>query len=270
MNYELTLLPEVLWDKTFFVPLLRRMEESGMINDYKMDRDKDPMGAAIADYHRHGVAGRLRVFAPDFDEDEIPVDTLFRTLDEMPVLEQKALGLAQGRILDVGAGAGCHTLVLQQRGHRVTAIDISPLSVATMTERGVADARAVDFWDMEGTFDTILMLMNGIGIVGTLDALPRFFAHTRQLLGPGGRLLLDSTDIAYLYEDEDGRIELPQDGYYGEMTYRMQYKRIKGDSFHWLYVDPITLAAQAQECGFRMEILASDEDGSYLASLQCI
>ena len=130
-----------------------------------MKPEKDPMGRAIADYHATGKAARLRVFSPMFDEDEIPVKTLFRGMDEMPAIEQKALQLSHGSILDVGAGAGCHSLALQQQGRQVTAIDISPLAVATMRERGVMDVREQDFFTLDGHYDTILMLMNGIGIV---------------------------------------------------------------------------------------------------------
>ena len=122
-----------------------------------LPKDKDPMGAAIADYHRTGRASTLRVFSSQFDEDEIPVDTLFRTLADMPSIEQRALAMARGKILDVGAGSGCHALALQKMGKEVTAIDISELSVEVMQERGVEDARAIDLYDehfME-RYDTI-------------------------------------------------------------------------------------------------------------------
>lgn len=136
---------------------------------------KDPMGAAILDYWQKGKAGRLRVFSSQFDEDEIPVETLFRSLEEMPELEQRALQMAQGRILDVGAGSGCHSLVLQEMGEDVLSIDISPLSVQVMTERGL-DARQVNLFDEHFVerFDTILMLMNGSGIIGKLANLEVF------------------------------------------------------------------------------------------------
>lgn len=234
-----------------------------------MQRDKDPMGAAIADFHRCGQTGRLRVFSPDFDEDEIPVETLFRTFDAMPPLEQQALRAAHGRTLDVGAGAGCHTLALQDLGIDVTAIDISPLSVETMRQRGVLHAEEQDFWTLPPEpFDTILMLMNGIGIVGTLDALPRFFRHIGTILAPDGQLLLDSSDLVYLYEDEEGHVELPTDGpYYGELQYTMQYKRIKGAAFPWLYVDFATLQRIAAENGFRAELMAKGEHYDYLARI---
>ena len=106
-----------------------------------MKADRDPMGRAIAEYFATGKAARLRVFSPMFDEDEIPVATLFRTRDEMPAIEREALEVASGAILDVGAGAGCHSLALQAMEKQVIAIDISPLAVETMRERGVHDVR---------------------------------------------------------------------------------------------------------------------------------
>ena len=233
-----------------------------------MTVDKDPMGRAIADYHATGKASRLRVFSPMFDEDEIPVETLFRPLDGMPAIEQKALELACGDILDVGAGAGCHSLALQQMGKHVTAIDISPLAVATMRERGVADVLEQDFFTLDGHYDTILMLMNGIGIVGSLSRMPAFFMQVDRLLAPGGQLLCDSSDICYIFEDEEGIIDLTGiDGYYGELTYQMQYKGIKGEPFPWLFIDPETLREQAHAHGFACEVVSCGSHYDYLARI---
>ena len=233
-----------------------------------MQAGKDPMGSAIADYHATGKAARLRVFSPMFDEDEIPVATLFRRFDEMPAIEQEALRTASGAILDVGAGAGCHSLALQAMEKRVTAIDISPLAVETMRERGVKKVIEQDFFTLEGHYDTILMLMNGIGIVGTLRRLPDFFLQVDRLLAPGGQLLCDSSDICYIFEDEDGIIDLTGiEGYYGELTYQMQYKSVKGEAFPWLFIDPETLAEQAAAHGYRCDIIARGTHYDYLARL---
>ena len=233
-----------------------------------MQAGKDPMGSAIADYHATGKAARLRVFSPMFDEDEIPVATLFRRFDEMPAIEQEALRTASGAILDVGAGAGCHSLALQAMEKRVTAIDISPLAVETMRERGVKKVIEQDFFTLEGRYDTILMLMNGIGIVGTLRRLPDFFLQVDRLLAPGGQLLCDSSDICYIFEDEDGIIDLTGiEGYYGELTYQMQYKSVKGEAFPWLFIDPETLREQALAHGFHCDIIARGEHYDYLARL---
>ncbi len=227
------------------------------------------MGRAIADYYKDGKAARLRVFSPMFDEDEIPVATLFRRLDEMPAIEREALNLATGHILDVGAGAGCHAMALQEMGKQVTAIDISPLAVETMGRRGVKEVREQDFFTLDGPgYDTILMLMNGIGIVGMLSRMPAFFMQLDKLLAPGGQLLCDSSDICYVFEDEDGFIDLTGvDGYYGELTYQMQYRSVKGEPFPWLFIDAETLREQAARHGFDVEVVLTGEHYDYLARI---
>ena len=234
-----------------------------------MTKENDPMGRAIAEYQTTGRSERLRVFSPMFDEDEIPVATLFRDVDQMPAIEREALRLTRGATLDVGAGAGCHSLPLQARGIDVTAIDISPLAVETMRQRGVRRATEQDFYDTRGKYDTILMLMNGIGIVGTLAEMPRFFSQLDRILAPGGQVLCDSSDICYVFENEDGIIELPPgEGYYGELEYRMQYRDTIGEPFAWLYIAPDTLAEQALRHGFRAEVIARGDHYDYLALIQ--
>jgi SAM-dependent methyltransferase len=227
------------------------------------------MGAAIRDYYLKGKASQLRVFSPDFDEDEMPVPTLFRNFKEMSPLEQKALELAKGKILDVGAGSGCHSLSLQEMGKNVVAIDISPLSVQTMKDRGVKVVKEINFFQIEGEFfDTILMLMNGAGIIGKIDKLPVFFSHIKSLLAPDGILLLDSSDLRYLYEEEDGSFMIDlNDNYYGEMEFYMQYKDIKGDQFPWLYIDFNTLQMYAEENGFKAELILLGDHYDYLAKI---
>ena len=233
--------------------------------------DKDPMGAAIADYFTHRKAEKLRVFSSQFDEDEIPVDQLFRSYHEMPKLEQLALQMATGDILDVGAGSGCHALALQEMRKEVCAIDISPRSVEVMGKRGIKNVRQINLFDNHflETFDTILMLMNGSGIIGKLENMSVFFQKMKQLLRPGGCILMDSSDLRYLFEDEDGSflIDLAGD-YYGEIDFQMQYKNIKGDSFDWLYVDFQTLSLYAAEFGFEAELVKEGEHYDYLACLR--
>lgn len=228
----------------------------------------DPMGKAIADYHKNKKASKLRVFSPMFEEDEIPLQTLFRKYEDMPEIERQALDMARGKTLDVGAGAGCHSLVLQQHGINVTAIDISPLSVQTMKDRGVKNVIEQDFFTLDEQYDTILMLMNGIGIVGTLERMPEFFHHLDNILAPGGQVLCDSSDISYVFETEDGIIELPSDmPYYGEVSFQMQYEDIIGKPFNWLYLDADTLRQQAEENGYSVEIVAQGEHYDYLARI---
>ncbi len=226
------------------------------------------MGRAIAEYWETKTADRLRVFSPMFEEDEIPLTTLFRSYEDMPEIERKAIDMAKGRILDVGAGAGCHSLVLQERGMDVTAIDISPLSVETMKEREVKKVIEQDFFTLEGQYDTILMLMNGIGIVGTLERMPEFFRQLDKILAPEGQLLCDSSDISYVFEDEEGLIDIPNEmDYYGEHSFRMQYKDTIGEPFDWLYIDEDTLKEKARRYGYTAEVMAEGEHYDYLARI---
>ena len=239
---------------------------------------KDPMGAAIYDFHKTGKAGKLIVHSSMFDDDEIPVADLFRKFDKMPALEQKALECATGNILDVGAGSGCHSIALMKMGKDVTAIDISPLSVQVMLDRGV-HARQVNFYDpaYDEKFDTVLMLMNGTGIIGNLDNIENFFTRTKAILQPDGSVLIDSSDLRYLFEEEDGSLMIDlADEYYGLLDYQMEYvpsrrrsstPSVLGESFDWLYVDFETLAIYAEESGFTAELLEEGEHYDYLAKL---
>ena len=238
-----------------------------------MNSKMDPMGRAIldyvkrqgraADYRKNKKTDRLRVFSPMFEEDEIPLRTLFRNYNSMPEIERKALDMAKGRTLDVGAAAGCHTLVLQERGLDVTAIDISPLSVEAMKERGVRNVREQDFFTLEDDqYDTILMLMNGIGIVGTLDRMPAFFSLLDKILASGGQVLCDSSDISYVFEGD-----LPDMYYYGEQSFRMQYKDTIGEPFPWLYIDAGRLKLVAEGNGYAADVVAEGEHYDYLARI---
>ena len=234
-----------------------------------LSADKDPMGQAILDYHQKGKAARLRVFSSLFEEDEIPVKTLFRSFGEMPAIEQEALRLARGKILDAGAGSGCHSLALKEMGKTSMAIDISPLSTRVMRKRGL-NAQQANLLDpsWSDTFDTILMLMNGSGIIGRIENLNPFFQRMKNLLNPGGSILMDSSDLRYLFEDEAGDFQPdPEAGYYGEIDFRMKYKQVEGDPFDWLYIDFDTLALHAAQAGFHAERILEGEHFDYLARL---
>ena len=233
-----------------------------------LSKDKDPMGAAILDYQTKGKAGKLSILSSMFEEDEMPVKHLFRNLEEMPMLEQKALSLAKGKVLDVGAGAGCHALALQAQSIAVKAIDISPLSCEAMELRGVMNAECINLFDehLETGFDTILLLMNGTGIAGKIENLPALFNRLKALLNKDGQILIDSSDIKYIYENEDGSFDINLNtAYYGEVDYQMVYKDVKGDSFDWLYVDFPLLKSIAESCGLHGELIAEGEHYDYLA-----
>ena len=231
---------------------------------------EDPMGAAIRDYFRQGKSAQLKVLSSLFDDDEMPVAHLFRSYHEMPPLEQRALNEARGKVLDVGAGAGCHALALQERGFDVTTVDISPLSCETMKERGVANVECVNIFNQrfQERFDTLLLLMNGTGIAGKLSRLPQLLSRLKQLMNPGAQILIDSSDLRYVYEDENGVLDVDLNGaYYGEVDYQMTYRNIIGKSFDWLYADSVVLAECCRQCGLKCEILAQGNHYDYLARI---
>lgn len=231
---------------------------------------EDPMGAAIRDFFRQGKSAQLKVLSSLFDDDEMPVAHLFRSYHEMPPLEQRALNEARGKVLDVGAGAGCHALALQERGFDVTAVDISPLSCETMKERGVANVECVNIFNQrfQERFDTLLLLMNGTGIAGKLSRLPQLLSRLKQLMNPSAQILIDSSDLCYVYEDENGVLDVDLDGaYYGEVDYQMTYRNIIGKSFDWLYADSVVLAECCRQCGLKCEILAQGNHYDYLARI---
>ncbi len=203
------------------------------------------------------------------EDDEMPVHYLFRTEEEMPELEVLALEQCRGAVLDVGAGAGCHTLALQQRGVAVAALDISAGAVEAMRQQGVQQVLHQDVFTLEGQqYDTLLMLMNGIGIAGNLQGLECFLEHAKTLLKPGGQILLESSDILYMYEDEDGSVLLDLNaGYYGEVKYNMVYKEQQSGWFNWLFIDPAILEDYAGLHGYTFELLLEGEAGNFLARL---
>lgn len=232
------------------------------------DPRRDPFGAAMWDYLRGNTAAAVQVFSDIAIDDEIPVRYLFRTRSQMPDWEQAALDACQGRVLDIGAGAGGHALALQQAGHKTVAIDISPGAVEIMRLRGVQDAHHQDLWELPADrFDTILLMMNGIGVVGDLKGLNQFLTLAPKWLAPGGQILLDSSDLHYLYDDNGITGANRENGYYGIISYQMSYGKTTSEPFRWLYIDFPRLQTHARLHGFRAERLFAGPHHEYLARL---
>ncbi|AZQ62802.1 methyltransferase domain-containing protein [Flammeovirga pectinis] len=235
-----------------------------------IDKDKDAMGAGIAAFFADNNDDYCVKVYSDFSEpDDIPVPLLFREEKDMPLIETLALDACKGTTLDVGAGAGSHALALQKRGVDVTAMDISTFATDTIAKRGVKKVISGDIYAYDGPkFDTLLMLMNGIGLVGTLNGLAEFLVKAKDWLTPGGQLVFDSSDIIHLFEDEDGSylIDLTAE-YYGQIQYWMEFKEHKGDKFDWLYVSYPVLEEYAVTAGYEIEVLHVGELNHYLVSL---
>lgn len=231
----------------------------------------DLLGRALKDFHFHNDSGiQLKVHSDCSGMEVLPAEIFFRHYDTLPELERYALDLCRGRILDAGAGAGCHSLILQERGFEVTAADVSGDAVEVMRDRGLQQVIKVDIkrWKPLERFDTVLMLMNGIGLVENLEGLKFFLKHAKGLLAPNGQLLLDSTDFTLFpkFMKTWAAIQVKRCRYFGEVEYRIEYKDQLSDAYSWLFVDEKTLEEYALEAGWLSQIIF-EEEGQYLARL---
>ena len=230
---------------------------------------KDLMGRAIWDYYYQENSEDLQTETSISELDDLPVSYLFRDYQEMNALEKKALDLSFGKVLDVGSGAGSHSLYLQnERKLEVTALDISPKSIEVCKARGVKNAICEDLLRFsEKDFDTVLLLMNGTGIFQSLEHIDQYLQKLKSLVAENGQILIDSTDILYMYDqDEDGGVLVPATGYYGELDYYLHYKGESELPMKWLYLDFDTLENAAIANGFKIQKIEQLED-SYLAQL---
>jgi SAM-dependent methyltransferase len=227
----------------------------------------DPIGVAIQEYAAKKKPEDIIVSSDICDDDIIPIEVLFRNYDEMPLIEQKALELAKGKVLDVGAGAGIHAMYLQKSGLQVDCIDISDGAISYLTKNNL-HAEKTNFFSLKNKkYDTILMLMNGIGISGKLSNLERTLLHAKELLNVGGSIICDSSDIRYLYQDEDGALWIDLNTeYYGNFRFQMKYKKEKGPWFDWLYVDFDNLFKAAKKVGLKA-VRVYEENDHYLAKI---
>lgn len=231
---------------------------------------KDLFGKAILDYQINNAPEDLITETSISEADEMSVAYLFRTFDEMPKIEQRALSLANGKILDVGCGAGSHSLHLQEKGFDVTSIDISANAIKACELRGLKNVKVQDLMDVENQkFDTILLLMNGTGIFGKLNNVQKYLRKLKSLLNENGQILIDSSDIIYMFdEDEDGGKWIPSENdYYGEVIFNISYKGEDETAFDWLYLDYNTLQNAAVANGLQCEFILEGEHFDYLARL---
>ena len=236
---------------------------------------KDLFGKAIYDFQTNNSPEDIITETSISEEDEMSIEYLFRSYNEMPKLEQKALQLAYGKTLDVGCGAGSHSLSLQNdRNLNVTSIDISEKAIETCKLRGLRNAHVQNILDFDSDlhqndrYDTILLLMNGTGIFGTLQQTSNYLQKLKSLLAPNGQILIDSSDIIYMFdEDDDGSKWIPSEGYYGELTFTISYKNHTEEAFPWLYLDYNTLQNAAHANGLQCELILEGDHFDYLAKL---
>lgn len=227
----------------------------------------DIIGIALLDYYNGNYSEDIFTETNISEEDELPLPYLFRTFEEMPKIEKKALKSAEGKILDVGCGAGSHSLYLQEKGFDVMGIDTSEGAVEVCKLRGLKNAKHIDLLQLENEkFDTILMLMNGTGIFQNLENTSKYLQHLKSLLNPKGQILIDSSDLQYMYDaTEEGGILVPAERYYGELEFTMKYKKMESESFEWLYLDEKLFEELCVENNLHFEVIERGDNFDYLA-----
>lgn len=233
-----------------------------------------PYGSALLDFFNGDAnsSAKVIVHRDDGSKGDSPISLFFRTPSDFSPIERTALDLCRGYVLDVGAGAGCHSLVLQERGLSVCAIDVCPQAVEIMSKRGVKEVHCAGIFEFTGgPFDTMLMMCHGIGIVETLSGLDHFLDCAHKLLKPDGQVLFDSVDVRctdkprhLAYQEANRRA----DRYIGEYRTRFEYRGQRGPFLGFLNVDPETLMDHARKTGWFCEIIRQEEGGDYLARLK--
>jgi len=229
----------------------------------------DPFGLAISDYYNTGISSNLKVNSNYTENEIIPSRYFFRGESEMPAIERAALNLCKGTVLDVGAAAGCHSLVLQQKGYSITALEKSVRAVEVLKKRGIKEVVHANIFDYsEKKFDTILLLMNGAGFGGTLEGFRQLLIHLQTLLNSNGQILIDSSDIKYLFEEDDGTfwVDIAKTNYYGEMEYEVSYKN-ETAVFNWLFIDFEKLKEISELVHLNCELIKKGAHYNYLAKL---
>lgn len=233
-----------------------------------MKLHRDIFGMAINDYLEGNYSEDILTETGISGVDSMSVPYLFRDYHTMPLLEQIAMDKAKGKVLDVGCGAGSHSLYLQQKGLEVTSIDVSSGAIEACKKRGLKNARNIHLLELEGEkFDTILLMMNGTGIFKTLKEAPVYLQHLKTLLYPDGQILVDSTDLKYMYRSFGLFPRLPKDKYYGELDFIIRYKGFQSPRFPWLYLDQKTFKKLCKENQLHFEVLRQGRNYDYLARI---
>jgi SAM-dependent methyltransferase len=198
----------------------------------------------------------------------------FRPFAEWSVTEQQATELVNGRVLDVGAGAGRHALYLQEQGHDVIAIDASPLSVEVCRKRGVKDARILSIFDVDetiGTVDTIVMLGNNFGLFGSYDGAKTMLKRFATITPDNGRIIAETLNpygtenpvhLDYHQRNrERGRMA-------GQIGLRVRYMNYADDWFDYLFVSPDEMREIVEGTGWQISQTIGDVNGIYVAILE--
>ncbi len=197
----------------------------------------------------------------------------FAPFRRWPKAERKALRFARGRVLDVGCGAGRVALELQERGHEVVGIDVSPLAVEVARRRGVKDARKLPVTRVDrrlGRFDTFVMFGNNFGLTGSRRRAPWLLRRFRSLANEGARILAESVN-PYTTDNPDHlayhRRNRRRGRMAGQLRIRIRHGHYRTPWFDYLLASPEEMAELAEAGGWRLERVIDEGEAVYVGVL---
>lgn len=235
------------------------------------EKGMEPFGEALEDFYNGKKDTEITLIRDDGFEFNVPIEYFFRSPKDFSNLEKEAIRLCKGKVLEMGAGVGPHSLELQRLGFEVYAIDISSHACDIMKKRGIKNVQCIDFYNLKmDSFDTILLLGRSIGFVENLNGIKKFLSYCKTRLNPEGIIILDSIDIRLIEEQiflDNMERNRKLGRYIGEATLQMKYKSTMGDKFQNILIDPDTLKECTQELGLSCKIICKEEDGMYLAKI---
>jgi len=211
------------------------------------EKGMEPFGEALRDFYYGKKDTEITLIREDGFEFNVPIEYFFRSPKDFSNLEKEAIGLCKGKVLDMGAGVGPHSLELQRLGLEVYAIDISSHACEIMKKRGVKNIQCTDFYNLTmDSFDTILLLGRSIGFVENLKGIKKFLSYCKTRLNPEGIIILDSIDISSTQEQVyldyiERNCKLGR--YFGEGSFQMKYKNNLGDKFQNVQIDIQSLSS---------------------------
>lgn len=234
-------------------------------------KSMEPFGLALKEFYEGNKYAKVIFHRDDGLKEDHHVFLYFRSQRDFSLIENQAIALCRGKVLDIGAGVGPHSLELQKMGLEVYAIDISFNACEIMKKRGVMNVKCSTVYDLkEITFDTILLMGRSIGFVENLLGLKKFLNFCNGLLNSGGFILLDSFDVQQTtnqthlaYQNENSK----SGRYFGEIRLQLEYKGQIGEKFQILHVDPYTLTKTAKEVGWSCDTIYKEKNGDFLAKI---
>ena len=239
-----------------------------------MKENEDAYGQELFNFYINNEGAEIVERDDGFIEGTTNLSLYFAPYEQWPTHQQEAMQFAHGRVLDIGAGAGRHSLHLQNQGLEVTAVDNSPKAVELCRLRGVNDARLLPITKISRhiePFDTIIMMGNNFGLFGNAQRAKRLLRRFHNLTFEGGTLIAETND-PYQTEDPDHleyhefnrqRGRMP-----GQLRLRVRYRKYKTPWMDYLIVSKDEMKEIVSDTGWIIDRFIDSDSSMYIVVLE--